>query len=119
MRGMAEAKRRGGREAEYRGLVAKQARSGLSVREFAEREGIAVQTFYWWRSELRRRDRAASSRGGEPGFVRVSVKPSPAQWVSSGEGFDVQLPGGIVVRVPSRFEESALAKLLGLIRRSC
>ncbi len=72
---MARAKKRGGREAEFRKLVKAQERSGLSIREFAEGEGITVQTLYWWRSELRRRDRARTQDSTD--FVRVSVKSSP------------------------------------------
>ena len=112
---MARAKKRGGREAEFRKVVKAQERSGLSVREFAEGEGITVQTLYWWRSELRRRDRARTQDSTD--FVRVSVKSSPAG--SSSECFAVQLPGGVLVRVPPRFEENELVRLLGVVRRSC
>ena len=68
---MAQRRQRGGREAEYRALMVEQARSGLSIREFAEGQGILAQTFYWWRGELRRRDRARGEDTTD--FVRVSV----------------------------------------------
>jgi len=114
---MARARQRGGREAEYRRLFARQARSGLSAREFAEREGIAVQTFYWWRCELRRRERAQPTRQDEPEFVEVSLNPStPTAWV---EGIDVQLPDGVLIRVPSGFDEDDLVRVLSVLRRSC
>ena len=114
---MAEQRRRGGREAEYRRLLAKQARSGLSVREFAEREGMAVQTLYWWRSRLRRRGEA---RQDGTDFVEVSVRPSPrAGSLGSPESFEVLFPDGMQVRVPQRFDEAGLVSLLGVIRRSC
>ncbi len=38
---------------------------------------------------------------------------------SSSECFAVQLPGGVLVRVPPRFEENELVRLLGVVRRSC
>lgn len=112
----------GGREAEYRDLVARHARSGLTVREFAEHEGIAVQTFYWWRSELRRRDRLRAARSSAPSpFVRVTAKSPPPPRVDAGSPviFEVRWPDGLTVRVPHQFDDEELRRLLVALGRPC
>jgi hypothetical protein len=40
--------------------------SGLSVRAFCRREGLAEPRFYWWRREIARRDTTAQSRAVLP-----------------------------------------------------
>ena len=45
----------------WRRTIADQARSGLSVRAFCEREGLEPWNFHWWRQALARRDREVPS----------------------------------------------------------
>ena len=41
----------------WREIVARQAQSGLAVREFCEREGIKMASLYGWRVRLRHETR--------------------------------------------------------------
>ena len=49
------------REKFWRRTIRDQQRSGLSVRDFCDREGLKDWTFRWWRQELARRDRQPSA----------------------------------------------------------
>ena len=44
------------REKFWRRTIREQQRSGLSVRDFCQREGLKEGVFRWWRQELPRRD---------------------------------------------------------------
>jgi hypothetical protein len=71
---------------EREAVIAAYERSGLTQREFAEREGIKFFTFTGWL----KRQRAA---GPGPAFVRVKLPR-----VGAGAGLEVALPNGVVVR---------------------
>lgn len=64
--------------ATWRGLLASQVQSGLSVAAFCAREGVSAASFYQWRSRLGGVDRVGSGRddpmlaeqsGASPTFV--------------------------------------------------
>jgi transposase-like protein len=74
--------------------------SGLTVREFAEREGVDPQRLYRWRSVIDER------RG--PVFVEVA-RPTPARPV------EVLLRSGHVVRVSEGFPEEALRRVVAIL----
>jgi len=69
--------------------------SGLSVREFCGRRDLTETAFYFWRSELRKRDGERSARPATPTFVPVTVIPAATVAV------EVRCPSGHVVSVPS------------------
>jgi len=99
---MAKRNRRG----EIARLLAQRERQGLTYRELSERSGVAAHTLSWWAWKLRRE--AAEST---PAFVEVEL---PAG--EPGSAFEVELPGGVVLRVPPDFDASALRRLLGVFR---
>lgn len=67
--------------------------SGLSARQFAEREGLAAGTLGWWSSQLRRGTRA--QRGAE-GAVPLEVQlPRPAATVL-GTAITIEAHGAVV-----------------------
>ena len=72
-----------GKESYWRGLIAAQGASGLSVSAFCRREGISPSSFYRWRRILAGLDGAVESRRGESEldpedvFVPVSVAGRP------------------------------------------
>ena len=93
------------RDAESRReLVARQIRSGLSVRDFCRREGLNAWTFYGWRSQLRCRapvDEGPSTGdagAGEPasGFIDLGALGSGS---SSRCEIRLDLGGGVVLQV--------------------
>jgi hypothetical protein len=104
-------------EDRYRALLRKRARTGQSLREFAEAEGIPAGTLAWWQHELRRRDRERQRRE-TPTFLPVQITsggssletvPSPA---SAAESYEVVLGRGRVIRVSPKFDRATLTALV-------
>ena len=95
----------GERESYWRGMLARQKRSGLSVAAFCRREQISPPSFYQWRRRLANGPRSESA----PQFVPVSIQP-PA-----GADFEIRLPSGVSVVAPSGFEQAALRRLLQVV----
>ena len=70
------------REAYWRGIMARQAESGLNAAQFCRREKIAAPSFYVWKRKLREQDggdevegvhlRSAETASG--GFVPVRIE---------------------------------------------
>src|SRR4051812_26010949 len=54
------------KERSWRRTMVEQARSGLSIAAFCRREGLKPWTFRWWRQELARRDRQATTDRADP-----------------------------------------------------
>jgi len=82
-------------------------KSGLSVRAFCARQGLAPPCFYAWRRVIQQRDAAAGS------FVSVQVLPDePPDPVSR---FEVVLAGGRTLRVAAGFDAATLRRLLGVL----
>ena len=73
------------RSARWRGLLARQISSGLSVAAFCRREGVALSTFHWWRRKL-----APAGGCGSPGA---------GDWVEAQPMTSPSFPGGAAVRL--------------------
>jgi hypothetical protein len=88
--------------------------SGLTAREFAEREGLQAQSLTWWKWKLG--SAVADSAVSAPTtFLPVRVVESSLARVPTGEAFEVALPNGRVVRVPSSFDDATLERLLAIV----
>jgi hypothetical protein len=86
--------------------------SGLSVRDFCARHGLATASFYNWRRALERRV------AEEPAFVPVQVVADavPAQ----ASALEVALVDGRAVRVAPGFDAATLRQLLTVLEeRPC
>ena len=104
--------------AEWRRVISRQSRSGLSISEFCRREGIRAQTLSWWRWKLRGAERGTPSVEAEaPRFLQLDV--AGIQAADGGVGVEIVLPGEIVVRVPHGFDSAQLEALLRAVRASC
>ena len=78
--------------------------SGLSVLEFATREGMDPNRLYRWRSRLK-------DRGNDvPSFVEIST---PA-----AKPIEVVLRTGRVVRVANGFDSATMRRLVELLEQS-
>ena len=97
------------RELEIRALVREHDRRGVSWASLAEREGMALGTLSWWRSEIRRRDRERT-RLEVDRFVEVDVAASGIP--VSMPSFELALPDGRVLRIPAGFDLEDLRRLL-------
>jgi hypothetical protein len=108
--------------------------SGLTAKEFADEAGVNAKTLAYWKWRLGRAiGTRASRRAGRPPsrpvararvravpFVEVSPVPPAAAPASEredeAEPFEIALPSGLRVRVPARFDDGALARLLEAVR---
>ena len=98
-------------EADARIVLEALARSGQSVREFAEEHGIDAQRLYLWRRRVAGGDRTTFRE-----LVVRAVRPGTAEW--EGSAFDVTLPSGVKVRVPASFDAEELRRLLAVLDRA-
>jgi transposase-like protein len=73
--------------------------SGLTIREFADREGLDPQRLYRWRAQI-----------GEtaPAFVEIAR-------AAVGPGIEVVLRSGHVMRVPDGFGADTLRRLVEIL----
>jgi hypothetical protein len=114
------------RGAEMRRIFERWERSGLTLGEFARREGLVLPTLYWWRrrlssdriqSDRRRRTKSASKSGKGSGTRQPKVSFTEVTGrlglsTGAGTGFEVVLNGGTTVRVPEGFDALSLRRLL-------
>jgi hypothetical protein len=95
------------KERQWRRRIEQWQASGLSVRDFCARHGLATASFYNWSRVLERR---ASER---PAFVPVQVV---ADATSDNAGaLEVVLLDGRTVRVAPGFDEATLRRLLAVL----
>ena len=97
------------KEKRWRGLVARQEKSGRSIREFCDREGVDLGRFYDWRQKLRRR----GSESGPKEDVFVPIKLREVDLGQPGWAMEIELGDVVKVRVGARAD---LAALMGTLR---
>jgi len=98
----------------------------VSVREFAEERGLSPWSLYGWRSKIGRgargRRKQALRRSGRPAraeelvAVEIVGREGPGD---PGKGFELELGGGMLVRIPPGFDESELRRLISAVRSWC
>lgn len=101
----------GERERFWRKLVAGQSHSGVSIREWCDRQGVSEPSFYFWRRELARR--REQRQDASPQIVPVDVIPPVA---GSRWDLEIELPGRILVRVNPGCNLDLLRQALALLR---
>jgi hypothetical protein len=111
---MARHKRDLNRERMWRRHIAEQRGSGQTIRAYCESHRLRETSFYFWRSEIAKRDReAAAGSKAAPAFVPVAVIDTP---VPHDTPIDVRLAGGHRVRVRSGCDRVLLADVIRLLR---
>jgi len=118
------------KEAAWRRRVDRQADSGLSIRAWCGRHGVAESGFHWWRRELARRDaeRAPSVRrvaeGQAASFVPVDVidhteRDRDRQIDNGARGGDgqieIELADGRRIRVTGTVHHEMLTRVLEVL----
>jgi len=101
----------------WRRMLAGWKTSGLTIRAYCHRQGLAEASFYTWRRQLAARQRRdqASTPATLPLFVPVDVEDGVAAAV-----LEVVLVGNRTIRVRPGFDRSTLAQVLALLEeRSC
>jgi transposase-like protein len=99
-------------------VLARWERSGLTLAEFARREGMPASTLTWWRYQLRQRTGGGRAAAPEsvPTFTEVQREPAAA----AAGVVEVVLRNGRVVRVPLRgVEPTALRTVLRALDEPC
>lgn len=110
-----------GRQRQGRAVWAERVRrwreSGLTGREFAAQLGVNANTLAYWRYRL------GSEQDGPQGRCAKSGAVAPLQFVElvsapaaagGDDRFEIGLADGRVVRVPPRFEDATLRRLLAI-----
>lgn len=109
---MANKQRDSQREARWRQILAKQAASGLSVREFCRRQNLTEASFYFWRRTIAERDgepvREAPERSTLPTFLPVRVSGE----VPSTAAISIEVAGGRVLKLPVSMSNERLVALI-------
>jgi transposase-like protein len=105
---MAQGRRRDERkEQQWRRWFGEWQTSGLSVRAFCARRGLAESLFYAWRRRLE--ERAAA----RPAFLPVHIVADQA--AAAGNALEVVLADGRSVRVAAGFDAATLRRLLSVL----
>ncbi len=106
-------------------ILAELERSGLTLREFAARRGIAAGTVSYWRHAENKRARGAGPQRESPGgggaarFVELSIADAPPREGEPDGSFALRLRDGREVTIPSGFDAAALARLLRVLEAPC
>jgi transposase len=98
--------RDGGKERHWRRLIDDWRASGLPVRAYCARHGLAEPSFYAWRRELQQRDADRAA------FVPVRLVGDAA---AGPGGIELLLPGQRTVRVAPGFDPATLRELLAVL----
>ncbi|VTT98823.1 Uncharacterized protein OS=Rhodopirellula europaea 6C GN=RE6C_02662 PE=4 SV=1 [Gemmataceae bacterium] len=86
-------------------------RSGQTVAQFCDAEGVSAPSFYVWKRTLA----AESAATPTPALVPIHVTPSPTPAV-----IELSLPSGAVLRLPADIRVNLLVAVLrGLEGRPC
>ncbi len=100
------------REQHYRRLLAEHARSGTSLRAFAERRGLVHSTLAWWKHVLARK---APKNGASVEAPLLPVQVVSKRSEARGADFIVKLRSGHRVHVPHGFDARELHALVTIL----
>lgn len=87
----------------WRKRLAQHRRSGLTVADFCEREGVSTPSFYAWKRRL-----AAGGVHGQAVATRSAPLFVPLALSTVAAGVRIVLPGGAVVELPTGADERLL-----------
>ena len=107
MRGMSSAPLGGSKQnrrsaSEWRALVRAFSRSGVTRKQYCARHGVAISTFDWWRSRLRREPSTPTLSSASPSsalFVELTPEEKPVGAVASGWDVELELGRGMFLRL--------------------
>ena len=102
-----------------REIISRFSGSGQSVREFCKTQGLSISQYHYWRRKFgfnfRKGKKSAANAPGK-GFVRVKFKErEPSVGFHVPSCYELQLPGGRLLRIPVRFDFFSLKTLLNLL----
>lgn len=83
--------------------------SGLSLPAWCGQEGVAYERVRRWRTQL-----ASESRRPQTAAL-LPVQVLESERMGAGRGFELELPRGLRLHVPSAFDEASLTRLLRVV----
>ena len=97
--------------ANARAALVEQGASGLSLSEFARREGIDADRLYRWRRQLgEKRVPRKAVVASQPPVIELRSRPR------ADERVEIVLASGITLRVAESIEPAALGRLIAALR---
>ncbi len=97
--------------ADARAVFVEHAASGLSLRDFARREGIDPGRLYRWRSQLAEKgERRSAPAAPAPAVIELRAGPRPSERV------EIVLASGVTLRVTEAIDPAGLARLIAALR---
>ena len=70
--------------------------AGMSMKAYAEKHGLDLQQFYFWKGRLKKLGVAVgSSRGRSPSAVRVVAANDPRARIQLSNGVSIEVPGDV------------------------
>jgi hypothetical protein len=107
---------------EWKKRIERWRESGLTAEQYAAELGINAGTLKFWKYKLGRPETATAGRrqpkqpkAPSVPLPLVEVRPSV---IASASGFELELGGGLRLRIPSSFEAEALRRLLSVLART-
>lgn len=95
------------RELHWRGVVERQASSGLNVAAFCRKESLSAPSFYAWRRKLRQREDEPGPRDTSSPFLPVQITPNRSSgWVR------IVLPQGVSIEASSAIDHDVLMRIV-------
>ena len=88
---------------EWRALIRAFSRGDVTRKQFCDRHGVALSTFDWWRSRLRR-ELSQTAPGITPSqpsalFVELARDAKPVSAASPSWDVELELSGGVCLRM--------------------
>jgi transposase-like protein len=111
-----------GRETLWRGILRRQAESGLSICRFCAAEGISESSFYAWRKKLRERQhggtRTRQSRGREEVVSDDAQLFVPLKLLETAATLEIVHPLGCRIQVTGEVNPVALRQVIKALDES-
>lgn len=105
--------------ADWREVLAEWQDSGLSIRGFCRRQGIAEARFYYWRKRLNIEGHPQDTTSRLATFLPVQIKKISTPCYSSGSYVELFLPGGVIVRFSGEISDDRLLRVLKATGAQC
>jgi hypothetical protein len=107
------------RARQMRRVLVRWQRSGLTLREFAEKRGIPLSTLTWWQRVFRRAGEDEVNGAAAENAVVFTEVPKPANPPMTLSVLEIVLHSGHLVRVPAGADTDTLRRVLQALRATC
>lgn len=102
----------------WRELIEAHSTSGLTVRAFCRERELSEHAFHAWRRKFRKQDAESSQpeSSSRPGFAEIRIEGRDAGELQPS--LTLELPGGIIARLPLDVPAETLTKVLTAAHRA-